>query len=260
MQNNSKYHVPNLDRALKIFELLSINSRGLSIADISNSLDYPRNSVFRIISTLFDSGYLIKDEELKTYYLSRKMLTLGIQAYTDPSIVEISLPEMHKLVSKYGETVPLGIIRDGNGIVLEEVAGTHSFRYVLEPGKQFNIHTSAAGKSIMAFLPPIDFSKNIEKINFKKFNKRTITSLEKFYSELKKVRKNGYAIDNAEEIEGMHCLGAPIFNGSGDPVAAIWITGPAERIRQENYEKIGLEVKLHADRISKNLGFDKLCA
>ncbi len=252
---DSRYHVPNLERALRIFELLSQNPQGLSITEISNKLNFPRNSVFRIVSTLKSSEYLIKDEENKAYYLSRKLLSLGLTVSGDPSLVEVSLQEMHNLVNKYRETVPLGIIKDGKGIVLWAVAGKHHFRYVLEPGKLFNIHTSAAGKAIMAYLPEIERDKKISFIKFQKFNKRTIISQKKFIKELGNIKKRGYSVDHAEEIEGMHCVGAPIFNSHGYPVAAIWISGPSFRIREEHFDSMGKDVRSHADRISKQLGF-----
>jgi len=254
-KEQSKYHVPNLERALKIFELLSKHPEGLSIADISNRLEFPRNSVFRILSTLFDKGYLSKDEELKTYYLSQKLLRIGIKAYSAPSLVEMSLPMMHELVEKYGETVPLGVIKDGKGIVLEAIAGTHQFRYVLEPGKLFNVHTSAAGKSIMAYLPEAELTKHLEEINFVRFNERTLTTKKDYLKELNKVRTKGYAVDNAEEVEGMHCIGAPIFNRTGYPVAAVWISGPSIRISEKQYDIIGKDIKNYADQISKVLGY-----
>ncbi|MFC2084356.1 IclR family transcriptional regulator [Bacteroidota bacterium] len=254
-QLNSKYHVPNLERALDIFDLLSQNPQGLSSSEISGQLNFPRNSVFRIVSTLSNYGYLERDEELKLYKLSLKMLTIGMRALTDPPLVEKSLEVMHSLQNKYKETVPLGILRDGQGVIIEEVVGTHLFRYVLEPGKLFQLHTAAPGKAILAYLPDDEREKLIEKISFKVYTKRTIKNPAKLRSVLDEVRRQGYAVDHAEEIEGMHCLAAPIFNRHGYPVASIWITGPSMRIHEKDFTSIGKDVRKHADKISKSLGY-----
>ena len=255
IKTNSKYHVPNLERALDVFELLSENPQGLTISEISNQLSVPRNSIFRITTTLYNNGYIDRNDELRKYTLSFKMLTIGMKALTDPALVEVALPVMHSLQKKYKETVPIGIIKGNKGVILEEVTGTHAFRFVLEPGKSFNLHTSAPGKAIIAYLPKHDQDRITNEIEFKRFTENTVINKNDFKKLLQKIKKQGYAIDHAEEMEGMHCLGAPIFNRKGLPIAAIWITGPSIRIKQSDFETIGKDVRFHADKISKNLGF-----
>ncbi len=251
----SKYHVPNLERALEIIELLANNSQGLNSSEISTQSNIPRNSIFRITATLFDRGYLNRDEDTKAFQLSQKLLVLGYNALTEESLVEKALDHMRRLRDMFGETVPLGVLHGHEGMVIEEVPGIHSFRFVLEPGRKFQLHTAAPGKAMIAFLPKEAQEKIFKKIVFKKYSSRTILSLEKYRRVLTKVRKDGYSIDHAEEIEGMHCISAPVFNRHGKPIAAIWITGPSIRIPESEFEKIGKQVKKHADSISKSLGY-----
>ncbi|MFC2139824.1 IclR family transcriptional regulator [Bacteroidota bacterium] len=255
IQNNSKYHVPNLERALKIIELLSNNPQGLTASDISNLLNYPRNSVFRITSTLHDYNYIIRDDDLKTFKLSLKLLSTGIKSLSDQPLVEKALPVMHELQEQYKETIPIGILRGEHGVIIEEVVGTHLFRFVLEPGKIFHLHTSAPGKAMMAYLPDKERKELTSKIKYEVFNERTIRNPNELEKKLKDVKRKGYAVDHAEEIDGMHCIGAPIFNKRGYPVAAIWITGPSMRIKEKDFKKIGLDIRVGADKISRSLGF-----
>jgi DNA-binding IclR family transcriptional regulator len=140
-------------------------------------------------------------------------------------------------------------------VILEEVTGTHAFRFVLEPGKSFNLHTSAPSKAIIAYLPKHEQDILINNIKYERYTKNTIVTKKDFLQTLKEVNKQGFAIDHAEEIEGMHCLGAPIFNRKGLPIAAVWITGPSIRIKQSDFDTIGRDVRFHADKISRNLGY-----
>ena len=251
----SKYHVPNLERALEIIELLSNNPQGLTTSDIANQLNIPRNSVFRITTTLDDRGYLTRDDDIKTFTLSLKLLSTGIKACSEQPLVEKALPIMHALQKEYKETIPIGIIRGTHGVVLEEVVGTHLFRFVLEPGKIFHLHTSAPGKAMMAYLPEKEREELIKEIDYEVFNERTVRNPKELSKVLSEVRKKGYAVDHAEEIDGMHCIGAPIFNKRGYPVAAIWITGPTMRVQEKDFKKIGLSIRDYANKISKNLGY-----
>ena len=189
LKSNSKYHVPNLERALDVFELLSENPQGLTISEISNQLTIPRNSIFRIATTLYNNGYINRDDELRKYTLSFKMLTIGMKALTDPALVEVALPVMHSLQKKYKETVPIGIIKGNKGVILEEVTGTHAFRFVLEPGKSFNLHTSAPGKAIIAYLPKHDQDRITDEIEFKRFTENTVINKNDFKKLLQKIKK-----------------------------------------------------------------------
>jgi len=254
-QKTSNYHVPNLTRALKIMELFIDYPEGLTTTQITFMLKIPRNSVFRITATLLEHRYLIRDEETKVFQLSQKLLTMGYAALGEETLVEKALHGMRKLRDRFKETVPLGIIHGNEGLVIEEVQGLHSFRYVLEPGRRFHIHTSAPGKALVAFLPEEEQLALINQIKYYRYNDRTISNKNDFLKSLQKVQHDGYAIDHAEEIEGMHCIGAPIFNRQGYPIAAIWITGPSYRIKEKDFEHIGTKVKNAADRISKSFGY-----
>ena len=251
----NNYHVPNLVRALGIFELLAERSAGLTTAQITELLNIPRNSVFRITATLLEYGYLLRDEETKVFQLSRKLLTMGYAALSEESLIEKSLEVMRKLRDQYKETIPLGILNGHEGLVIEEVPGLHSFRYVLEPGRKFHLHTAAPGKAIVAFLPMEEQEKIIKQIKFTFFNDNTIKNRTEFRKVLENVKKDGYSIDHAEEIEGMHCIGAPIFNRTGYPIAAIWITGPSIRIKEREFTSIGKAVKKACLKISKSMGY-----
>ena len=162
---------------------------------------------------------------------------------------------MRKLRDQYKETIPLGILNGNEGIVIEEVPGLHSFRYVLEPGRKFHLHTAAPGKAILAFLPKEEQDKIVHQIKFTSFNNNTIKSKTELKKVLENVKQVGYAVDHAEEIEGMHCLGAPIFNRTGYPIAAIWITGPSIRIKERDFKTIGNAVKKACLKISKSMGY-----
>jgi DNA-binding IclR family transcriptional regulator len=253
--NPSNYHVPNLTRALKIMELFPDHPEGLTTTQITSILKIPRNSVFRITATLLDHGYLIRDEETKVFQLSQKLLTMGYSALGEETLVEKSLPVMRKIRDKFKETVPLGIIHGNEGLVIEEVPGLHSFRYVLEPGRRFHLHTSAPGKALVAFLPKEEQRALVDQIKFYRFNEHTISNKKAYIKALEWVQHHGFAIDHAEEIEGMHCVSAPIFNRQGYPIAAIWITGPSYRIKEKDFSHIGVKIKSAADRISKSFGY-----
>ena len=251
----SNHSVPNLERALKIFELLSNHPEGLNITEISNHLEIPKNSTFRITTTLLNSGYLFRDEKSKAFSITGKLLSLGYAALSESTLIEKSIDVMKSLRDELKETVLLGIMVNHEGIVLELVPGLHSIKFWVDVGTIFPSNTAAPSKAMISFMSEQQQEEILGKMEFKKFTKNTITSVDKYRDLLEKVKMNGYGCDLGEEVEGVNCVSAPIFNRNGTPIAAIWVTGPAERLTNKDSERIGSTVKNHAIQISKRFGY-----
>jgi DNA-binding IclR family transcriptional regulator len=250
----SRYHVPNLERALKIFELLRTHPQGLNGAEIAASLGISKNAVFRITMTLLDHGYLTRSEDVKRFALSRKLLVLGYAAIGDQNLMTKALDVMRELRDATTESVIIGTLMGDEGVSLEQVPGLHTFRFTVEPGTRLMLHVSAPGKVLLAFLPERERDAILSRLSLTRFNERTIVTKEQFKKELEHVRELGYGTDRAEQFSGVHCVGAPVLDQHGYPIAALWTTGPAERLPEERFEEIGRLVIKHARRISRRFG------
>ena len=247
----SNYHVPNLKRALLVLELLSENRDGMTLSEIE-ALSVPKNSIFRITATLMDCGYLLRNND-KKFILTRKLLAIGSCAVSEYSLVEKSFDIMCQLRDLLQETVLIGTIAQNEFIVMEQAAGKHPFKFMLDIGSRISLHTAAPAKAILAYLPEKQLEDLLKVMTFKQFNQRTITSVANFRVALQGVREQGYAIDRAEELDGVHCIGAPVFDRYDYPVASVWTTGPSERLPESLFGTIGGQIKEHADRISQRL-------
>ncbi|BDD07170.1 IclR family transcriptional regulator [Aureibacter tunicatorum] len=256
-QEEKQYSVPNLNRALDVIELLTEHTEGLTLTEVQEKLNYPKSSLFRIMSSLNDRNYLLKNDKTGTFSLSKKLLHIGLATLSETSLVEKALNYMRKLRNDTKETVLLGTL-DGNEVVLlEQAIGTHPFTFRLSLGKRINLHASAPGKAILSYLPEEERETCLKQIEFEKFNDNTIIDPKQFREELYEVKKLGYALDRAEEYEGVHCVGAPIFNQHGLPIASLWVTAPSVRLSSESFEQVGSQVSQKAMEISKEFGFKK---
>src|SRR4030042_4856105 len=117
-QNGSLHHVPGLERALAIIELLANNHKGLTMSEMADKLDIPKNSVFRITMTLLDRGYLQRDDSSKRFVLTRKLLAIGYTTISDRNMVENAMDVMRELRDSVKETVLLGTLLEDKGIVM----------------------------------------------------------------------------------------------------------------------------------------------
>ncbi|MFC1498648.1 IclR family transcriptional regulator [Verrucomicrobiota bacterium] len=258
IRGESRYKVPNLERALIIMEHLINYPDGLRLIELTKALGFSKNSVFRITTTLLDKGYLKRDEDTKCFSLSRKMLAMGHIALHEKPIVPLAIDIMRECRDILKETVLIGTIVETECVVLEQVLGSHPFKFSVDIGARLMLHVAAPGKALLANLPDNEQTNLINRIKLIRFNEKTITTKKALRTELQHIRKTGLAFDRGEQLHGIHCIAAPIFNQHGCPVAAIWTTGPADRLTESLFRKIGKVIQTHANKISRRLGHNTL--
>jgi len=246
-----RYSVPALARGMKILEYLAGRPEGASAVEVAAAMKLPKPSVFRMLLTLADGGYLAKNEELSQYRLSRKLLSLGYAAIDGQGLIERAMDGLRALRDESGESAKIAVLCGNEGVVLDQLPGKNPITVMVQPGHRFPLHTSAPGKAMVAFLPEAERGRLLGSIEYKRFTPATISSQEALERELAKVRGAGVAYDLGEELEGLRCVGAPVFNHVGYPVAAIWIAGAAAYLKDEDLERFAQMVAKHAKTISE---------
>lgn len=249
------YQAPGVERCLMIMDLLAKNPEGLTLSELVKIMEVPKNSVFRVAMTMLEAGYLSREDDAKRFRLSKKLLLLGYSTITNENLIEISRDVMHSLRELTRETVCIGTRIETDGIVLDQLVGLHPFKFSLDLGYKFPLYAGSPGKSISAYLPEAEFEHVFSRIKLDKMTEHTITDMDELIAELERIRECGYALDYEEGLLGCHCIGSPILDQNGYPVAALWTTGPAERMSKEFLTEIAPAVVEHAIKISKRLGY-----
>jgi DNA-binding IclR family transcriptional regulator len=154
-------------------------------------------------------------------------------------------------------TVQLGILaEDGTGLLLETAESRHPIRFVAEKGVRVtDIHAGAGWKSILAFLPETERARRLDRISYRRITSTTLTSRAALEKALAKVRTCGYAVDDAEMVEGLHCVAAPIFDRTGYPVGTLSLSAPAEQLPQKDFKRRAASVRVAAAAVSAKLGW-----
>lgn len=254
-KTDESYKVPNLEKGIAVLEYLSFHSQGKTLQEIKSDVSISQTTAYRILNTLVRLDYLLYSEETKRYRVSKKLLTLGYRSLNEHNLLETVLPYLRQLRDEVKETVCFGVLGEKKGIFIEQAQGRHAFHFVLSPGKSFELHCSAPGKALMAYLPNTVRDQYLDQMAFESYNERTITSRERYLEELEQVRKRGYALDNEEEMNGVICVGAPIFNYTGYPCGAIWISGPKDRLPEEAVWHSAQTILQRCKQISMELGY-----
>jgi DNA-binding IclR family transcriptional regulator len=246
--------IQSIDRALQVLELFSLEKPEWGVTEISKALNIYKSNVHNILSTLAERGYFKKDPKTDKYKLGIKFFELGSVVIKNMDLRKIAHPYIEKLSKEFNETVHLGILDKGRVVSIEREESDKSLCSHIEIGRRAPLHCTAVGKAIMSYLSENEINLIIKEKGLEKYTENTITNKEKLEEEFKKIRKQGYAVDNIEHEEGVRCVAGPIRDYNGKVIASMSISGPAFRIDESNIPNIAKKVKEYCDCISEEMG------
>lgn len=253
--NESKYMVPVLRSTFQIMEELS-QTGALKLNQITLRTGLPKSTVFRILRSLDQLGYILYDEEGKEYSLSPNLAELGRSVAWSEPLRKIALPQMLDLRRRFGETVNLGEVHLDRAVYLEVIPSEHPLDFDERRGSWVYVHASSLGKAILAFSHPEFVETVVSDRTLPALTPNTIVNPRDFLKELEQVRKQGYAFDLQEVNMLGNCVAAPIRDRHGTAVAAISISGPAARFKPKS-PKVVEAVQRAAKKISKHFGWGR---
>ncbi|WP_284639281.1 IclR family transcriptional regulator [Paenibacillus silviterrae] len=255
-EKQERYTIQSIDKALDLIELLA--ERGsLSLIELTELLNQPKSSTYRIVLTLENRGFISRSDEDGKYCLGYKQLHITKNLLERSNIRTAAIPEMKRLSDLYGDTVNLGVLMDDGQIMyVEIIESTHALRMTDSVGSKSPFHATAMGKAIAAYSPEPLIDRLIDEYGLYPITKRTITSVDLFKTELEKVRQSGYAIDDQEIVEGARCVASPIFGMFGNIYGAISVSGAMHRYTDETIPEITTQVVAAAAAVSLKLGYE----
>ena len=247
--------VQSVDRALSILEALSDQEQGSGLSDISKQIDLHKSTVHRLLGTLIARGYVEQDAETNRYSLTMKLFELGNKKVEKLDVLTISKPYLRELADQTNEVVHL-VIREGAEVIyIDKVEGDHTLRMHSRIGRRSPLYCTAVGKVMMVYSDEQKRRVWWQKSNIEEKTPFTIIDYEKMQEEIKKIKAQGYALDEEENEIGVRCIGAPIFDHQGKVYAALSISGPATRMTAEKVDEFSIALLEYSQKISKELGY-----
>jgi len=244
-----------IDRALSILDMLSAQGPDLALGELSKKLQLHKSTVHRLVMVLERHKLIERNAVSGHYRLGLKLFELGTKAVSQLDLRDRARPFLERLVLETSETVHLCLLDDSEVVYLDKVEPERSVRMATSVGRRNPAHCTAVGKAMMAHLPAAQVEAIVRKQGMRAMTSNTITSLFELKKELLAIGERGYSVDNEEIEEGVRCVGCVVRNFSGEPVAAISISGPAFRLTQEKVPALATAVMAAAQGLSRELGF-----
>ncbi|MGH9370947.1 MAG: IclR family transcriptional regulator [Vicinamibacterales bacterium] len=251
-QRTDKYFSKVIGKALDIIAILRSSAQPLSLNELTLRLELTKSSVFRILHTLEVSGYIERDAAGR--YALAADLRASAPGQLRSALVEAAMPALKELSREFRETVSLAMRFENRVEVIATIESPHLIRMGNTVGRIVPPYASSLGKAVAAFQHEEVRDRLVRSYGIHRFTDHTVTDEVELKREFELVRSRGYSTDHEESVLEGCCFGAPILDASGDALAAISLSSPKMRIREETLQKrVVAALRRAADGVARKL-------
>jgi IclR family transcriptional regulator, acetate operon repressor len=249
----ARNHIDLTVKTMSVLESLVESSNGASLKDIAGRVGLIKSSVFRILFTLKEIGYVEQVSESGRYQLTFKTTRLVRRSIEHLTLTKLTRPHLVSLRDRLQESVWLAEQRRHGIVLIDAAEVSHALKLSFDVGDLCPIHATALGKAIAAYLPAGQVDALLPKGKLPKLTSRTLVLRSEVKAELLRVRQRGYAINDEETIEGAILVGAPLFDSLGKVFAGISVSVPTARCSAKKRGEIIEHVLAASHAISGDL-------
>jgi IclR family acetate operon transcriptional repressor len=222
-------HIELVLKTLAVLESLSASEHGKALRDIAAEVGLVKSSVFRILFTLKEAGYVEQPETNGLYRLTLRTAGLARRNAARLGLTELARPHLTRLRDSLDESVALAERRLRSVVLVDVLETSHPLRLSFHIGDDCPIHATALGKAVAAYITSDELSALLASNSLAPYTPRTKTKLLHLKTELAQARHSGFTINNEETVSGALIIGAPLFDTTGAVCGAISINTPTAR-------------------------------
>ncbi|MCB5179949.1 IclR family transcriptional regulator [Streptomyces antimicrobicus] len=180
-----------------------------SLADIQYDLGLPKSSLYMLLRTLVNLGWVETDATGTRYGIGVRALLVGSSYIDGDEVVAAARPALDRLSDETTETIHLARL-DGTSVVyLATRQSQHHLRPFTRVGRRLPAHATALGKAVLATHTDAEVRRLLPE-RLEAVTPHTITDREALIEELALVREQGYAVDREESTLGLRCFGVAL--------------------------------------------------
>jgi IclR family acetate operon transcriptional repressor len=234
-------------RALDILMAFTVTDYELSASELLKRVNLSRPTLYRLMYTLEQSGFLISVGEPQKFRLGPSVAHLAHVWTSSLNLADVAKPILRNLWEQTGETAALFVPQGAYRTCIAEMPSAQPLSYKCGIGYRERIIRGASGHAIVAHA-------DITSETLQEYAKGTSVDVARYAKELETIRKRGYAISIEELIQGAVSIAAPFFDGSGEVAGSIVVFGPKARLDTDRIQAFGKLLMKEAQALSKILG------
>jgi IclR family pca regulon transcriptional regulator len=237
-------YVQSFARGLQVIRSFSAQAPQQTLTEVAARSGLSRAGARRILLTLQTLGYVSSDGRL--FKLTPRILDLGFAYLSSMPMWNLAEPEMQALAARVGESCSAAML-DGADIVYVLRVPTHKIMSIsLGVGSRLPAHCTSLGRMLLAGLSDDEAFGLLHASDRPALTRHTVTEPEELLARVRLARKQGWCLVNQELEEGLISLAAPLTDRSGRTVAALNISGQANRTPAKQMQDTMLPALLEA--------------
>ena len=246
-------YVQSFARGLEVIRSFSAAAPQQTLSEVAARTGLTRAGARRILLTLQTLGYLESDGRL--FRLTPRILDLGFAYLSSMPIWDLAEPLMEALTDRVHESCSAAVL-DGLDIVYVLRVHTHKIMSTnLAVGSRLPAFWTSMGRVLLAALPEDELRARLATVPRQAFTRHTVLDDDALLARIADARQQGWCLVDQELEEGLISVAAPLKSRTGHVVAALNISGQANRTSTEMLrEQLLPELLATAQAISRTLG------
>lgn len=245
-----------IDRAFDIIELLAGQQEPMTLTEIARGSGMSKTTAFRMLGTLCGRHYVEKGRD-GSYSIGPKLVETASCHINGLELQTESRPILAELRRRLNLTVHLGILDGSEVVYIEKMDIYPTTRLYTQVGYRSPAYCSSMGKCLLSCLSGTELERALTACSFNRFTPHTISGYQAFKKHLKKVREQGWAMDDQEYLLEHRCVGAPVFDYRGDAIASVSASGTTAELTDEALPGVIEVVKEAARQLSQRMGYSE---
>ncbi|MBK0392627.1 IclR family transcriptional regulator [Ramlibacter algicola] len=241
-------NVRAVGRALDILLAFSEDDPELSAGELLKRVDLSRPTLYRLIYTLEESGFLVSVGEPQRFRLGPAVARLAHVWTATLDLKTVAEPVLRRIWDTTQETVALFVPRGNMRLCVAELPSPQPLNFKRGVGYTERIVRGATGRAILAY------SETDAEV-LRSYAQGTSVNLKDLEAELAATRKRGYSTSHSELISGAVAIAVPFFDRNGQVAGSMGVFGPEVRLDSARQKQVANLLLEESVRLSESLGF-----
>lgn len=230
VQQTETLRTSALEKAILVLRQLAASGRAIGLAELSEEVDLPRQTLHRVLQQLADAGLIIRAPQRDRYEIGPELMRLSTAALVSRNVRPPVRALLRQLVDLTEETCNVGVLDQDEIVYIERVESLSPLRLDLKIGSRVPVHCTAIGKLLVAEQHKNVRSRILKTTPLQRFTDNTLTDPEALEAEFAAIRSQGYSFNNQEYVFGLTAIAVAIRDREKKAVAAVAIHSPSTRM------------------------------
>jgi DNA-binding IclR family transcriptional regulator len=246
--------VQSVDRAISVLEILARRGEA-GVSELAAEIDVHKSTAFRLLGALEGRGLVEQAGDRGKYRLGFGLIPLAGAVSDRLEITRQGRVVYEQLAADLGETINVAILQEHWAVNVDQAMGPSTVATHNWIGRLTPLHCTSSGKVLLAHLDAERRAALLAASGMPALTPSTVTSAETLEAELERARETGFAVAVEEYEVGLNAAAAPVYDRSGELIAALSVSGPAYRVCPDRLAEMTTPLCAGAAELSRRMGW-----